>query len=167
MTEQFPGGVLDLLDAAGDRVVFEHLDRAVTGSRLLADVRRLTAGLRQHGVGPGDGVALLLGVGPKAFAAVVAAHAVGARVVGVRPGLTDRQREHLLADVAYRVTDDPDTAPSGTVLALADLLSAPDDGVRPRVTARPGDVARLLHTSGSTGLPKACAQSYAAMTAAW
>lgn len=167
MTEQFPGAVLDLLDAAGDRVVFEHLDRAVTGSRLLADVRRVTAGLREHGVGPGDGVALLLGVSPEAFAAVVAAHAVGARVVGVRPGLTDRQREHLLADVAHRVTDDPDTAPSGTVLTLDDLLSAPDDGVRPRVTARPGDVARLLHTSGSTGLPKACAQTYAAMTAAW
>ncbi|MBT2414145.1 long-chain fatty acid--CoA ligase [Streptomyces sp. ISL-12] len=167
MTEQFPGGVLDLLGAAGDRVVFEHLDRAVTGAELLADVRRVTNGLREHGVGPGDGVALLLGVSPEAFAAVVAAHVVGARVVGVRPGLTDRQREHLLTDVAYRVSDDPDTVPSGAVLALDDLLSTPDDGLRPRVTARPEDVARLIHTSGSTGLPKACAQTYAAMTAAW
>ncbi|GAA2253949.1 AMP-dependent synthetase [Streptomyces ruber] len=170
MAEQFPGGVLDLLDAAGDRTVFEHGDRTVSGAQLLEAVRRVTNGLRKHGVGPGDGVALLLGVGPEAFAAVVAAHAVGARVVGVRPGLTGRQREHLLADVAFKVTDraaGPAGDRPGGDLVLDDLLSAPDDGVRPRVTARPEDVARLIHTSGSTGVPKACAQTYAAMTAAW
>ncbi|NGO69437.1 AMP-binding protein [Streptomyces sp. SB3404] len=170
MAEQFPGDVLDLLEAAGDRPVFEHAEQAVSGAELLAAVRRAANGLRQHGVGPGDGVAMLLGVSPGAFAAIVAAHVVGARVVGVRPGLTGRQREHLLADVAHTVADrgdGPDLRPSGSVLALDDLLSAADDGVRPRVSARPEDVARLIHTSGSTGLPKACAQTYAAMTAAW
>ncbi|WP_320772912.1 long-chain fatty acid--CoA ligase [Streptomyces sp. CRN 30] len=169
MAEQFPGAVLDLLDAAGDRPVFEHGDRVVSGAQLLATVRRVTHGLREHGAGPGDGVALLLGVSPEAFAAVVAAHAVGARVVGVRPGLTARQQEHLLMDVAFRVTDRPGDRRDGRPgdLVLDDLLSAPDDGVRPRVAARPEDVARLIHTSGSTGVPKACAQTYAAMTAAW
>ncbi|MFF9062068.1 class I adenylate-forming enzyme family protein [Streptomyces sp. NPDC014882] len=170
MAEQFPGAVLDLLDAAGDRPVFEHGDRVVTGSRLLALVRRVTNGLRARGVRPGDGVALLLGVGPEAFAAVLAAHAAGARVVGVPPGLTAPQRRHLLAGTAFRVTDRPDgtaDGPHGTVLALDGLLAAEDDGGRPRISARPRDVARLLHTSGSTGVPKACAQTYAAMTAAW
>lgn len=179
MAEQFPGPVLDLLDAAGDRTVFEHAGEEVSGARLLGMVRRAVRGLDKHGVGPGDGVAVLLGVGPGAFAAILAAHVVGARVVGVRPGLTGPQRAHLLRDVAVRITDGPrDTgapaapeAPAthgtGPVLALDDLLSAPDDGVRPRVRARPGDVARLLHTSGSTGLPKACVQTYAAMTAGW
>ncbi|MCF4135937.1 AMP-binding protein [Streptomyces sp. Tue 6430] len=112
----------------------------------------------------------MLGVSPEAFAAVLAAHAVGARVVGVRPGLTARQRHHLLTGTAFRVTDRPDgtaDGPHGTVLALAGLLAAEDDGGRPRISARPQDVARLLHTSGSTGVPKACAQTYAAMTAAW
>ncbi|MFD0318642.1 class I adenylate-forming enzyme family protein [Streptomyces flavalbus] len=175
MAEQFPGAVLDLLDAAGDRPVFEHGDRTVTGAQLLALVGRVSRGLRARGVRPGDGVALLLGVTPEAFAAVLAAHTVGARVVGVRPGLTADQRHQLLtgADIAHRVTDSPDRPDdqdgTGTVppLALADLLAAEDDGRRPRVTARPHDVARLLHTSGSTGVPKACAQTYAAMTAAW
>ncbi|MEU6479042.1 long-chain fatty acid--CoA ligase [Streptomyces sp. NPDC047017] len=170
MAEQFPGAVLDLLDAAGDRPVFEHGDRVVTGHQLLTLVRRVTNGLRARGVRPGDGVALLLGVGPEAFATVIAAHAVGARVVGVRPGLTAHQREHLLADTAFRVTDTPDGmagTPHGTVIALADLLATEDDGGRPRISARPQDIARLLHTSGSTGVPKACAQTYAAMTAAW
>lgn len=146
MAERFPGPVLDLLDAAGDRTVFEHAGREVSGAQLLGMVRRAAHGLRRRGVGPGDGVAMLLGVGPGAFAAILAAHVVGARVVGVRPGLTERQREHLLRDVDVRVTDRPDGAGSpgaGPVLALDELLSAPDDGVRPHVSARPGDVARL------------------------
>ncbi|WP_439943771.1 class I adenylate-forming enzyme family protein [Streptomyces sp. BBFR115] len=217
MAEQFPGGVLDLLDAAGDRPVFEHADRVVTASGLLGLIRRATSGLREYGVRPGDGVGLLLGVSPEAFAAIIAAHVVGARVVGVRPGLTGRQQRHLLADTRLRVTevgtagvsgtggresdfsttDDrapgdrnggdrargdrhggdrdggdrdgggPDTPWRGRVLALDALLSAPDDGLRPRVSARPHDIARLIHTSGSTGVPKACAQTYAAMTDAW
>jgi acyl-CoA synthetase (AMP-forming)/AMP-acid ligase II len=168
--EQFPGAVLDLLAAAGGRTVFEHAGEAVSGSRLLASVRRAAAGLRGHGVGPGDGVAMLLGAGPGQFAAVVAAHVVGARVVGIRQGLTPRQEHRLASGVVCTVTDRPGAADVlGPVpaLALADLLSAPDPAVRPRVTARPQDVARLIHTSGSTGEPKACAQTYAALTAGW
>ncbi|MET7345235.1 fatty acid--CoA ligase family protein [Streptomyces sp. NPDC087866] len=169
MTEQFPGAVLDILDAAGGRPVFEHAGREVSGARLLGMVRSAVNGLRQHGVGPGDGVAMLLGVGPGAFAAIIAAHVVGARVVGVRPGLTARQQDHVLRDADATVTDRPGAhgTPAGPVIALDDLLATADDGTRPKVLARPGDIARLLHTSGSTGLPKACAQTYAAMTAGW
>ncbi|MCL7368453.1 class I adenylate-forming enzyme family protein [Streptomyces ardesiacus] len=172
MTEQFPGAVLDLLDAAGDRTVFEHDGREVSGRQLLGMTRRVASGLRQRGLGPGHGVALLLGVGPEAFAAVVAAYTVGARVVGVRPGMTDHQRAALVrdAEVTAAVTDRTgaaDVRPEGLVLALDELLAEPDDGLRPRVPARPHDVARLIHTSGSTGVPKACVQTYAAMTAAW
>ncbi|MDF6023095.1 long-chain fatty acid--CoA ligase [Streptomyces sp. JH34] len=170
MTEQFPGAVLDILDAAGDRTVFEHAGREVSGAELLGTVRRAVSGLRQHGVGPGDGVAMLLGTGPGEFAAIIAAHVVGARVVGVRPGLTREQQEHLLRGAGVTVADRSDVAgdrKDGLVLALGDLLASADDGVRPRVLARPGGVARLLHTSGSTGFPKACAQTYAAMTASW
>ncbi|MBU8861722.1 MULTISPECIES: hypothetical protein [unclassified Micromonospora] len=32
---------------------------------------------------------------------------------------------------------------------------------------RPDDVARIIWASGSTGSPKGCAQTYAAMNAAW
>jgi acyl-coenzyme A synthetase/AMP-(fatty) acid ligase len=172
MTEQFPGAVLDLLDAAGDRTVFEHDGREVSGRHLLGTIRRVASALRQRGLGPGSAVALLLGVTPEAFAAVIAAYTVGARVVGVRPGMTDDQRAALLCDagVTVTVTDRPggaDTGPPTVVLPLDELLAASDDGRRPCVSGRPQDVARLIHTSGSTGVPKACVQTYAAMTAAW
>ncbi|MFT7837929.1 long-chain fatty acid--CoA ligase [Saccharothrix sp. BKS2] len=163
----FPGGVLDALAAAADRPVVEHGARAVTGAELLDLVGRIAAGLREAGLGPGSGVALLLGVTPEAFAVVLAAHAVGARVVGVRPGLPDAQLRHLLGlDIAAVVTDSGERHAPRTLTVDA-LCATRADGGPPRPAGRPGDVARLIHTSGSTGMPKACAQTYAAMTAAW
>ncbi|RSM87474.1 AMP-dependent synthetase [Kibdelosporangium aridum] len=164
MPDTYPQPVLDLLTAAGQRPVFEHGARLVSGADMLDLVRRLAAGLRAAGIGPGDGVAMMLGVNPEAFAANVAGHVVGARVVGVRPGLPERQLRHVLSqDVTAVVTDKDATAP--TVLTVNELLAAPADELE--LLARPDDVARLIYTSGSTGNPKACAQTYAAMSAAW
>ncbi|GAA3463905.1 fatty acid--CoA ligase family protein [Saccharothrix longispora] len=163
----FPRAVLDALDAGADRPVFEHGDRVVTGAELLDLVAQVAAGLRGHGLGPGDGVALLLGVTPEAFAVIIAAHVVGTRVVGVRPGLPDAQVRHLLdLDIAAAVTDSGTryAPPTLTVEALCETRADPGPL---RLGARPEDVARLIHTSGSTGTPKACAQTYAAMAAAW
>jgi fatty-acyl-CoA synthase len=167
-TEPYPAAVLDLLGAAGNRTVFEHGSRTVSGTAMLGMVRRIAAGLRTERLGPGDGIAMLLGVTPEAFAAIIAGHVVGARVVGVRPGLSDGQLRHLLGqDVAATVTDADPPPHAPRPLPVADLLAASDDGVPPRLAGRPNDVARLIHTSGSTGNPKACAQTYAAMAAAW
>ena len=162
MPDRYPGAVLDLLAAAGDRPVFEHGTRVVRGAELLGLVRRAASGLRAHGIGPGDGLAMMLGVTPEAFAAILAGHVVGARVVGVRPGLPEGQLRHVLDDVTAVVTDT--TAPHPRPLPVAGLLTG--DGPL-RLAARPDDVARLVYTSGSTGTPKACAQTYAALDAAW
>ncbi|MBW4718747.1 class I adenylate-forming enzyme family protein [Saccharothrix obliqua] len=186
-TGPFPRAVLDALAAAADRPVFEHGARLVGGAELLDLVERIAAGLRGAGVGPGDGVALLLGVHAEAFATILAAHAVGARVVGVRPGLPDAQVRHLLGlDIAAVVTDssgahashaiaEPHPAePSSTangdtplMLTVEQLCEARAGSGPLRLGGRAADVARLTHTSGSTGMPKACAQTYAALTAAW
>ncbi|MEU4745153.1 long-chain fatty acid--CoA ligase, partial [Actinosynnema sp. NPDC023658] len=164
--EPFPRAVLDALDAAASRPVFEHGDRAVTGGELLDLVARIAAGLRGEGLRPGDGVALLLGVTPEAFATILAAHAVGARVMGVRPGLPEAQLRHLLdLDVTAAVTDSPGVRHVPRTLTVDALRSARPEPLR--LGGRPADVARLIHTSGSTGAPQACAQTYAAMSAAW
>ncbi|GAB2838199.1 class I adenylate-forming enzyme family protein [Lentzea nigeriaca] len=155
-TEPFPRAVLDVLGAAADRPVFEHGTRVVTGSEMLDLIARIANGLRANGLGPGDGVALLLGVTPEAFATIIAAHLAGTRVLGVRPGLPEAQIEHLLSlDIKLTVRD-PD---------VGKLVEAPAAPLR--CEGRPEDIARLIHTSGSTGMPKACAQTYAAMTNAW
>ncbi|WP_433514366.1 class I adenylate-forming enzyme family protein [Nonomuraea sp. CA-143628] len=167
--EPYPRSILDLLGAAGDRSVFEHGARTVTGAQMLDLVRRMAAGLRAAGIGPGDGLAMLLGVTPEAFAAMIAGYVVGARVVGVRPGLSGGQLRHVLhQDVAAVVTDaatGPEHAPR--TLTVSELLAAPDEDGPPHLSGRPHDVARLVYTSGSTGTPKACAQTYAALNAAW
>ncbi|MEU8194054.1 fatty acid--CoA ligase family protein [Microbispora amethystogenes] len=167
--EPYPRAVLDLLAAAGDRPVFEHGDRAVTGAQMLGLVRRIAAGLRAAAVGPGDGLAMMLGVTPEAFAATIAAYVVGARAVGVRPGLPDGQLRHVLHQDIAAVVTDAATGPEHArrTLTVAELLSAPGEDGPPRLSGRPEDVARLVYTSGSTGTPKACAQTYAAMDAAW
>jgi acyl-coenzyme A synthetase/AMP-(fatty) acid ligase len=160
--ESFPRAVLDVLDAAADRPVFEHGTRVVTGGELLDLVARIATGLRNAGLGPGDGVALPLGVNPEAFATILAAHTVGTRVVGVRPGLPDAELRHLLGlDIAAVITD----SDREHTLTVDELCASRADPLR--LEGRPGDVARLIHTSGSTGAPKACAQTYAALTAAW
>ncbi|MET9225888.1 fatty acid--CoA ligase family protein [Lentzea sp. NPDC003310] len=165
--EPFPRAVLDVL-AAADRPVFEHGDRVVTGAGMLDLVARAAAGMRAGGVSRGDGLALLLGVNAEAFAVILAGHVVGARVVGVRPGLTEGQVRHLLGlDIKAVVTDGGGAGAAGTpsALTVAGLLRHSPGPLH--CDGDPHGIARLIHTSGSTGAPKACAQTYQAMTDAW
>ncbi|MEU4238361.1 fatty acid--CoA ligase family protein [Actinoplanes sp. NPDC026619] len=152
--EVWPQAVVDLLETAGDRTVFEHGARAVSGTQMSSLIRRIAAGLRADGVRPGDGLLPALGVDPEAFAAVIAAFAVGARVVACR---TD-QFPDVLAEADATVLDQH---------RLTALLRSPDDGAGLRAAGRPADPARVIYTSGSTGHPKGCVQTYAAMSAAW
>jgi acyl-CoA synthetase (AMP-forming)/AMP-acid ligase II len=144
--EIWPQPVLDLLATGDDRPVFEDGDRVWTAARMAGLVRRLAAGLRACGCGPGSAVVLDLGVCAEAFAATIAAFAVGATVSG-RPYRDDELR-----------VDDA---------RLAGLLTTADPGGPLVAAGRPADIARLIWTSGSTGRPKGCAQTYAAMSAAW
>ncbi|WP_116506808.1 class I adenylate-forming enzyme family protein [Micromonospora sp. B006] len=155
--EVWPQPVLDLLATGDDRPVFEDGDRRVTTAQMYRLVRRIAAGLRAAGVGPGVGVALRLGVTAEAFAAIIAAFAVGARVSGIRPDLTPAHRAWRRGENELLLDD----------ARVAELAYTPDDD-RPLIAAgRPDDVARIIWTSGSTGSPKGCAQTYAAMSAAW
>jgi fatty-acyl-CoA synthase len=152
----WPDPILDRLATGGDRPVFEDGDRVVTASQMHELIRRIAAGLRFHGLGPGRGVALRLGVNAPAFATTIAAFAVGARVSGIPSGLAPGQLEHLLERDDAVLLDDT---------AVAGLLDFPPSPLT--ASGRPADVARIIYTSGSTGNPKGCAQTYAAMSAAW
>ncbi|GIJ11886.1 class I adenylate-forming enzyme family protein [Micromonospora andamanensis] len=156
-TEIWPQPVLDLLATGGDRPVFCDGDRTVTAAQMSELVCRIAAGMRAAGAGPGVGVALRLGVTAEAFAAIIAAFAVGARVSGIRPDLTPAHLAHQLDDNPLLVDD----------AHVAQLATTAHPGTTLVAAGRPGDVARITWTSGSTGSPKGCAQTYASLSAAW
>lgn len=166
MTGVFPAMVLETLQASPGRPALEVQGRTVTRGELLAMVRRIAAGLRAAGLGPGSGVGMVLSLSPEAYAAHLAAAALGCRVAAARPGWSREQLTHALdrARLDAVVADLPVDRPA---LRPGELLARADPGGPVPALGRPGDIARLTYTSGSTGQPKACAHSYRAIGLAY
>ncbi|SEF33761.1 Acyl-CoA synthetase (AMP-forming)/AMP-acid ligase II [Amycolatopsis pretoriensis] len=164
-----PQALLDELGRAPDVPAFEHGSRVTSRGELRELAGRFTAGLRAAGLGPGDGVGIATAVTPEGFAAIVAAHVLGCRVVGIRPGLPVPQLRHIVGDVDALVVDAASESPEllGTVAGVPilrvgpELLAAYEE---PVPQGRPEDVATVVFTSGSTGVPKGVAYSYRALT---
>jgi fatty-acyl-CoA synthase len=173
----FPSALLEALREAPGSPAFEHGEGIVSRGELLELIGRLAAALRAAGLGPGRGLAVSLAVSPEAFAAQMAAHVLGCRVVGVRPGYTPGQLVHvlgmdvdaLLVDRSTATADLLTAAGRTRLLSLGDMMAASseDGGAEPVITAQPDDVAFVAFTSGSTGNPKGCAITYQALTAHW
>jgi len=165
MTELFPGPVLASLRDAASRPAIEIGPRTVSRGELLGMVRRLVGGLREAGLSPRTGAGLVLSLSPEAYAAHLAAHALGCRGAAARPGWSPQQLDQTLrGQVDAVVADAPLDWPA---LSLSELLARPDPGGSVPELARPDDVARLTYTSGSTGQPKACAHTYRAISLAY
>ncbi|OKI05385.1 AMP-dependent synthetase [Streptomyces sp. CB02923] len=139
---------------------------------------RCVRGLRAAGVGPGSSVAVAAGVTPEAFALHIAAHLLGARLTGLRPGLPPGHLARTLAGgIDVLVHDEPSGSPellaaAGRLVRLGlekDLLSTPEPASPDDLVARgrPDDIALITLTSGSTGQPKRCAHTYRGLTASW
>jgi len=154
-----------LVDSGGQRLTYSELNRQ-------ADA--LAGFLASQGIGPGDRVAVAL---PKSFASVVSLFGIvkaGAAYVPVDPATPVERGRHILTDSAVRavIGDErilcilPDSrpvtvivaggeAPPGTALkttAFEQILAA---GTKPpRPERRASDLAYILYTSGSTGMPK-------------
>ncbi|MEV4454839.1 AMP-binding protein [Microbispora sp. NPDC049633] len=177
----FPHLLLEALRGSPGTPAFEVGGRIVSRGELLELIGRMAGAMRDAGLGPGKGVAVRTGLSPEGFAAQMAAHVLGCRVVSVKPGYTPGQLADVLgaggdAVVLDRSTATPDllrAAGPATLLSLgpvpgaADLLAYSGDDRFPAVTARPDDVALLTFTSGSTGRPKGCVLTYRALAAHW
>ncbi|GAA2801120.1 non-ribosomal peptide synthetase [Kitasatospora paracochleata] len=165
-------GELDsLLHREFFRRAVEHPERTAlvwgAGSELsygeLADrALRLATVLAEHGVRPGEPVAVTLPKGPEQIAAVLGVLAAGAAYVpvGVDQPQARRDRIHRLAGVRFAVTDEPGRAEGVRALLMADSVSAPPAAGPAEVA--PEQLAYVIFTSGSTGAPKGVELSHRA-----
>ncbi|MFG2718981.1 amino acid adenylation domain-containing protein [Streptomyces sp. NPDC048416] len=142
-------------------------DTTLTYAQLVSAARRLAAHLHQHGVRPGDSVALLA---PRSARTVVAQLAVwwaGAACVPLDPGHPAPRTAAMLEDSGATLTVGAGklleaAAPPGATLALPDDEQLADAET---TTEGPGpdDIAFVMFTSGSTGRPKGVAVRHGAI----
>ncbi len=169
----------DALAADPGRVVFPgvrgHGD--VDVRTLHRDVRRLAARLVGRGLGVGERVVVLGRTGYPWVVTDLAVLAVGAVVVPVYPTASAEQIRHILTDSAavfgLAETAEQQALLDGSGVGLREPAWALDDVVgldRPEPAARPqdsrlarrltavraDDLATIVYTSGTTGLPKGC-----------
>ncbi|MCS7475599.1 non-ribosomal peptide synthetase [Umezawaea endophytica] len=136
----------------------------LTYAELDARANRLAHHLLRHGVRVGDPVALLVGRSADLVVAELAVVKAGGAYVPLDTRAPAERLAVLLAEngAGVVVTDGTwcDTAREvhdGRVVVLdtADLAAEPAEA--PDVTVRPDDLAYVMHTSGSTGVPKGVA----------
>ncbi|OBK50779.1 hypothetical protein A5655_24950 [Mycobacterium sp. 1081908.1] len=149
-----------------DAVAISCGGRCVTYRELDEAANRLAHLLIGHGAGPGSFVALLFSRSVEAITAIVAVLKAGAAYLPLDPQYPQARIELLVDDAApiAAIT----TAGLRSRLAGSDLLVLDVDDptlkAQPR-TAPPApsadDIAHLMYTSGSTGLPKGVAVTHA------
>ncbi|WP_089099034.1 long-chain-fatty-acid--CoA ligase [Streptomyces hyaluromycini] len=146
----------------------------ITYRELWGGAARYAAVLREHGIGPGDRIALLLPNTPHFPMVYFGALARGATVVPVHALLRADEIAYVLRDSAAKVLVCaapllPEGGPAARSAGVPLLtVMAEEDDAAPRldvlaeravpverpVPCEPGDVAVVLYTSGTTGRPK-------------
>jgi non-ribosomal peptide synthetase component F len=123
---------------------------------------RLAHMLTDHGVGPGQRVALLFERSADAIIAMLAVLKAGAAYLPIDPGHPGSRIEFMISDAAPRVaitTAELRSRLAGHDLLVIDVDDArlagyPDTGLG---VAAPDDLAYVIYTSGTTGTPKGVA----------
>jgi acyl-CoA synthetase (AMP-forming)/AMP-acid ligase II len=144
--------------------------RTLTHDELAGVVARLARELHSVGVEKGDRVALVLPNGPEVVELLLAVAALGAAAAPLNPAYTESEYRFYLGDLSPRLLVVPSGGANAARAAAGEVdvaeLSivpgrdpevvgggAPDgNGASPAGAA--GDVALLLHTSGTTSRPK-------------
>ncbi|WP_432906636.1 acyl-CoA synthetase [Micromonospora matsumotoense] len=169
-----------------DKIALIHgAGATVTYAQFADAVDRVSAVLREHGVGAGDTVAYLGENSPEFLQVMFGAAQVGAVFVPVNTRLAPPEVGYVLADCAARVLiHDPDFAtPVATALpaarpphvvvtgegtpdrpGLAHLTRTVEPGCTGQVDIGPQDPAAIVYTSGTTGRAKGAVLTHGNLT---
>ncbi|WP_369253183.1 class I adenylate-forming enzyme family protein [Geodermatophilus amargosae] len=173
--------LVTVLQRNGQRPVLRYAGTDTTAAELVAAVSRYARALASLGVGPGDLVAVFAPNRPEALALRYGAHLAGAAVMYL-PAPPDRDRRARLVtqvdprllvvfpETAGLLPDDVavPVAAVGAVPGIAlrlDALAAGLDERPPPCRARPGDLAVVIPSGGTTGVPKGSRRDVATYTA--
>ncbi len=171
-----------VLTDAGDRTVLRHEGRDTSGRELLDAVRRHARELDALGIGPGDLVAIYAANRPSSLVVRYASHLVGAGSVYLSAPPDPAVRARMLVDFAPRLvvvepstahllpeTDVPLAAVGGPVSGVGyrlDEAAAARSAAPFAPAARPDDLAVVVSSGGTTGVPKGSVRDFTTWTTA-
>jgi long-chain acyl-CoA synthetase len=149
-------------------VLLRDVDAPITVAEVDARSDALAAALAARGAQPGDRVALHLQNDPEYIYGLLATWKLGAIAVACSPMLAAKELRTQLGDAGARVLitrDDLEADVTGTpveeVLLSSSLAGLPPAAGLAALVPRPGDVAVLTYTSGTTGPAKGAMNTHA------
>jgi len=172
-------GMVEALRQAGDQPILPWDGAGIAGSELLAAVYRYARALESLGVGRGDLVAMYAPNRPESLALRYATHLLGAASVYLSAPPGRGKRAQMLADFCPRLVVvfpetahllPPTTAPCAAIGPVADVpfrldeLASEQDPAPITSRARPGDLAVVVSSGGTTGVPKGSVRDFTAYT---
>ena len=168
----------------GDREFLVYEGERRTFNNLLDEADRIAAALQAHGIGAGDRVALAMRNYPEWMAAFIAVVTTGAVIVPLNSWGQPAEIARLVADADARLVFCDQARYDGLAASVRDpavrlviarptrrddpagldsLLSASAGQAATPVAIRGDDLAMIMYTSGTSGVPKGAASTHAAI----